>query len=188
MKTERIRLLSLDVVQLDLTRNKVRLAYAIRTPVGDNHGDAEIALDAPAAMIEAVLEAARAKAALLSEVFSGRKTSSDHYQIADYRVTCDRIAPLVARVAAAAARHGLTPLSPEERTALETDGVHLLRAELDPEGKADDARAEILRRKAELCLDGADPAAARLHIERALKLRPDDPALHQLAERCGPAA
>lgn len=173
MQTTRIRIVSVDVAKVDLARALIFVAYVLRTPVGDNHAAADLAIEAPDAMTEALLSAARAKAALLAEVFSGLKVSPDRYQIADFRYTRDRLRPLFARLGEAAARHAETRLDDGALNALETDGVHLLRNDLDLDGKPDAQRADILRQRA-CAVEGSAPDVARMLAQRALRLAPDD--------------
>lgn len=184
MKTERIRIVSADVLTADLARKTISLAYTLRAPVGDNHATVDLIIADPKTMAEALFEAARAKAALLAEVFGGKKTDPDSYQVADFRYTCERLAPLFARLAEAAADK---PLEPAALARLETDGVHLLRADLDLDGKDDAARAHILRLRATAHLQTGDVDNARLMAQRALRLRPDDEACRDVLARCTPA-
>lgn len=188
MKTERIRIVSADVLTADLARKTVSLAYTLRAPVGDNHAAVDLALTEPKAMVEALFKAAREKSALLAEVFGGVKVDPDRYQVADYRYTCERLSPLFTRLVEAASRHAGKPLEPTERARLETDGVHLLRADLDLDGKPDDARADILRLRATAHLQTGDFDNARVMARRALRLRPDDEACRDIVNRCGPQA
>jgi hypothetical protein len=183
MKTLRIRVVSADVVKLDPSAGVVFLAYTLRSPVGDNSAAIDLRVAPPDEMAEELFEAARGKAALLAEVFSGQKVSPDRYMLADYRYTRDRLAPLFTRVGDAVRRHRDTPLSDADLTRVETDGVHLLRPEYDLEGKADPERADILRKRAVLHLQQSDPETARVMAQRALRLRPDDLECQQLLAR-----
>lgn len=188
MKTMRIRIVSADVVKLEAVAGIVFVAYTLRSPVGDNHAATDLRIAPPESMAEELFEAARSKAALLSEVFGGHKVSPDRYQVADFKYTADRLAPLFERLGAACRRHAERPLSEAEMTALETDGVHLLRPELDLENKPDPERADILRKRAVMLLAASDPQAARIMAQRALRLRPDDVESQHVLARCNQPA
>lgn len=184
----RIRIVSADVVKADLERGIVFLVYTLRSPVGDNHSAVDLSIADVSAMIQELLEAARQKAALLAEVFSGQKVSPERYQVADYKYTCDRLAPLLGRIADARRRHSEGAIAPDDLLRLETDGVHLLRPEFDLENKPDTERADILRKRAVLHMQQSDPQAARAMAQRALRLRPDDAESQNVLARCNQPA
>lgn len=184
MRTERIRIVSADVLKVDVARKTISLAYTLRAPIGDNHAAVDLDLAEPKAMSEALFQAAREKSALLAEVFGGVKVDPDRYQVADYRYTCERLAPLFARLVEAVGK----PLEPAALARLETDGVHLLRADLDLDGKSDEARADILILRAMACLQTDDVDNARIMAQRALRLRPDDTTCRDVLARCPPQA
>jgi len=184
MKTYRIRIVSVDVIKVDFPRGLAFLAYTLRSPVGDNHSVTDVGLDTPEKMCEELYEAARNKAVLLAEVFSGIHTTSDRYQVADYRATREKLAPLFRRLLSARKKFNDGGVAEEEQSLLETDGVHLLRPELDLEGRSVEERAEILVKRALRHLEQSDPEPARLMAQRALRLKPHDSRAQDVLNRC----
>lgn len=184
MQPQRIRIVSVDVVKVDLTAGIAFIAYTLRAPVGDNHSATDLSVSDAETMMSELFEAARQKAATLAQVFSGQKVAPATYQIADEQATRDRLAALFSRLIEARAQHRDGRLGATELVALETDGVHLLRPEFDLEGKPDAERADILRKRASLMLDQSDPQTARVFAQRALRLVPDDAACQELVARC----
>ncbi|MBM3460492.1 MAG: hypothetical protein FJX76_00130 [Armatimonadetes bacterium] len=183
MKNQRIGILCVDVIKLDLERKIAFLAYDLRAPVGDNHSACDVGIDSTERMCDELFAAARAKAALLSKVFSGKAADPDDYMIKDRNATVERIRPLFERVRKALDRQAAGAFDEADRIAAETDGVHLLRPEWDIESVSLDERFAVLLRRAERYLKERDFEPARLMAERALRLRPDSPEARDVLAR-----
>lgn len=179
MSRKNIRIVSVDVAKVDLPHRIAFLAYTLRAPVGDNHSACDVGITEPGKMCEELFEAARAKAGILAEAFSGTRPGTEEYRVQDYKPTRERLFPLFQRII------DLARNSPSEAQMLdiETDGVHLLRPDMSIEGRPLEERADILLKRAARHLEASDFEPARLYAQRALRIRPGDGQAKEILSR-----
>lgn len=184
MKTHRIQIVSVDVVKADLAHGVAYLVYTLRAPIGDNHSATDVPLESVQRMSEELFEAARAKAAVLAQAFSAVRSGAEDYMIKDARATQARLTPLFTRLLEARKHFQAGTFDEAERTRLETDGVHLLRPDLDLDDKPLEERVAVLVRRAGIHLEQSNPEPARLMAERALRIQPDEARAAEIVARC----
>jgi hypothetical protein len=184
MKPPRLRIVSVDVTKIDMARGLVFLHYVLRTSVGDNQAAVDVRLGPAEDMCAELYESARHKAALLGEIFAGARVDPAAYEIADESITTERIGSLFSRLQEAVHRFQDASLDESERALIETDGVHLLKPELDPAGRTPGERAAILLKRARRQLEVGDPDGAELLACQALRLASDQSEAREVLAQC----